>query len=143
MKSRLPKKTVFLWQIRLILISLLPIYAFYYFSFLTKWILLGIAVIVPLTLIAVFWYIPAYFKSYEISFPNGAIVINRGVIIKSTHIMPFTRLIYAKSLATPFARMLGLSALVLKAARSGILIPELSKADVETFMDYLSKEGDA
>ena len=70
-------------------------------------------------------------------------MINRGVFIKTTHIMPFSRLVYAQSFATPLAKRMGLSALTLKAARSSIIIPELNAEDVDYYIDFLAKEGEA
>lgn len=94
-------------------------------------------------LIFVLWYIPAYFASYEILFPKGAIIINRGIFIRTTHIMPFSRLIYVQSYSTPLAHSMGLAALSLKAARSSVIIPELPVSDVELFIKSVTKEENA
>ena len=88
-------------------------------------------------------YIPAYFASYEILFPKGAIIINRGIFIRTTHIMPFSRLIYVQSYSTPLAHSMGLAALSLKAARSSVIIPELPVSDVELFIKSVTKEENA
>ena len=142
-ENQLPKKTVTLWQIRIGLIGLILLILVCAFGFLTRWVLLGGAVIAVMLAVFLFWYLPRYFKSYEILFPKGAVVINRGDFIKTTHIMPFSRLVYAQSFATPLAKKMGLSALALKAARSSIIIPELNSADVNYFIEYLTKEGEA
>lgn len=139
----LPKRTALLWQIRIGGAGVIIIAALCVLSFLTRWLLLAAAVLAVFLAIFLFWYLPRYFKSYEICFPSGAIVINRGVFIKTTHIMPFSRLVYAQSYATPLARAMGLAALSLKAARSAIIVPELNAADVDYFIDFLSKEGKA
>ena len=86
-----------------------------------------------------FWYIPAYFESYEILFPNDAVIIKRGVIVKTCHIMPFSRLVYVQSISTPLAKASGLAAISLKAARSGIIIPEMPRGDVEKFISAVTK----
>lgn len=86
-----------------------------------------------------FWYIPAYFESYEILFPNDAVIIKRGVIVKTCHIMPFSQLVYVQSISTPLAKALGLAAISLKAARSGIIIPEMPRGDVEKFISAVTK----
>lgn len=142
-ENLLPKRTALLWQIRIGGAGVIIIAALCILSFLTRWLLLAAAVLTALLLFFLFWYLPRYFKSYEISFPSGAIVINRGVFIKTTHIMPFSRLVYAQSYATPLARAMGLAALSLKAARSAIIVPELNAADVDYFTYFLSKEGKA
>ena len=142
-ENQLPKKTVTLWQIRIGLIGLILLILVCAFGFLTRWVLLGGVVIAVMLAVFLFWYLPRYFKSYEILFPKGAVVINRGVFIKTTHIMPFSRLVYAQSFATPLAKKMGLSALALKAARSSIIIPEFDAIDVDYYIDFLAKEGEA
>ena len=64
------------------------------------------------------------------------------IILKPALNMPFSRLVYAQSFATPLAKKMGLAALVLTAARSSIIIPELNEADVNYFIDFLTKEGE-
>lgn len=142
-ENLLPKRTAFLWQIRIGGAGLIFIIVLCGFSFLTGWLFLAAAVLTALLAVLLFWYLPRYFKSYEILFPKGAVVINRGVFIKTTHIMPFSRLVYAQSFATPLAKRMGLAALTLKAARSRIIIPELNAFDVNYFIDFLTKEGEA
>ena len=142
-ENLLPKRTVTLWQIRIGFIGIILLIFVCAFGLLTRWVLLGAAVVAVILAVFLFCYLPRYFKSYEILFPKGAIVINRGVFIKTTHIMPFSRLVYAQSFATPLAKKMGLAALTLKAARSSIIIPELNSADVNYFIEYLTKEGEA
>jgi len=109
----------------------------------TLWCLLPAVILAAALLIFVLWYIPAYFASYEILFPKGAIIINRGIFIRTTHIMPFSRLIYVQSYSTPLAHSMGLAALSLKAARSSLIIPELPISDVELFIKSVTKEENA
>ncbi len=142
-ENSLPKRTAFLWQTRIGGAGFILIIVLCGFSFLTGWLFLAAAVLTALLAVLLFWYLPRYFKSYEILFPKGAIVINRGVFIKTTHIMPFSRLVYAQSFATPLAKRMGLASLTLKAARSRIIIPEFDASDVNCFIDFLTKEGEA
>lgn len=142
-ENLLPKRTAFLWQIRIGGAGLVIVIALCVFAFLTRWLFLAAAIFAALLAVFLFWYLPRYFKSYEILFPKGAVVINRGVFIKTTHIMPFSRLVYAQSYSTPLAKRMGLAALSLKAARSSIIIPELNAADVNYFIDFLTREGEA
>lgn len=142
-ENMLPKRTAFLWQIRIGGAGLILVIALCAFAVLTRWLFLAAAIFAALLAVFLFWYLPRYFKSYEILFPKGAVVINRGVFIKTTHIMPFSRLVYAQSYATPLAKRMGLAALSLKAARSSIIIPELNATDVNYFIDFLTREGEA
>ena len=141
-ENRLPKQTVLLWQIRIGLIGIILLIGISAFGLLTDWMLIGTAVAAAILVLLLFWYLPRYFKSYEILFPKGAVVINRGVFIKTTHIMPFSRLVYAQSFATPLAKKMGLAALTLKAARSTVIIPEFDAKDIDYYIDFLAREGE-
>ena len=141
-ENRLPKQTVLLWQIRIGLIGIILLIGISAFGLLTDWVLIGTAVAAAILVLLIFWYLPRYFDSYEILFPKGAVVINRGVFIKTTHIMPFSRLVYAQSFATPLAKKMGLAALTLKAARSTVIIPEFDAKDIDYYIDFLAREGE-
>lgn len=141
-ENLLPKITVTLWQIRIGFIGIILLIFVCAFGLLTRWVLLGAAVVAVILAVFLFCYLPRYFKSYEILFPKGAIVINRGVFIKTTHIMPFSRLVYAQSFATPLAKKMGLAALTLKAARSTVIIPEFDAKDIDYYIDFLAREGE-
>ena len=124
---------------RICLIGFIPIAVLLFLCSVTLWCLLPAVILAAALLIFVLWYIPAYFESYEILFPNGAVIIKRGVIVKTCHIMPFSRLVYVQSISTPLAKALGLAAISLKAARSGIIIPEMPRGDVEKFISAVTK----
>lgn len=132
-KNSLPKQTKLLWQLRVGILGVIPFCVFFILSVISDWFLIGAFTFAVITAAAVFWYIPAYFESYEILFPNGA------VIVKTCHIMPFSRLVYVQSISTPLAKALGLAAISLKAARSGIIIPEMPRGDVEKFISAVTK----
>ncbi len=141
-RRTLPKRTLLLWQIRVVMLTaLLVLFCLRYsrvLYFLT-FVALGIAVF---CLIAVVWYFPTFFKSYEFLFKNEAIIINYGVFIKVSHIMPYTRLIYAQSFSTPLASAFGVTAVSLKAARSRVIIPEIKNLDARYVIDSLTGEVD-
>ena len=139
-KAGLPKRTLLLWQIRVLLLTAVAVFACLYFknrfsfiaSFSFIFAIIGFAVIV--------WYLPQFFKGYEMVFKNEAVIINYGVFIKFSHIMPYSRLIYAQTFATPLARLFGVTALSLKAARSRVIVPEILNCDAQTIMDSLTGE---
>ena len=141
-ENKIPEKTLFLWQIRIGVLGAIPTAALFILSSVSLWFLILAGVLTLIILLFLFWYLPRYFDSYEILFPKGAIIINRGVFIKTSHIMPFSRLVYAQSFSTPLAKVMGLAAVSLKAARSRVIIPEFSVKDVNYFIDYLAKEAD-
>ena len=126
-KNSLPKQTKLLWQLRVGILGVIPFCVFFILSVISDWFLIGAFTFAVITAAAVFWYIPAYFESYEILFPNDAVIIKRGVIVN------------VQSISTPLAKALGLAAISLKAARSGIIIPEMPRGDVEKFISAVTK----
>jgi len=140
-RKTLPKKTLLLWQIRTLVFSAIFVLLCLYFS-KSLAILASVGLIIAIiALIYIIWYLPTFFKGYEILLKGDAIIINYGVFIKVSHIMPYSRLIYAQSFATPIARLLRVSTLTLKAARGWIIVPELDNNVTQSVIDYLSKEA--
>lgn len=82
-ENGIPKKTRFLWQVRICLIGFIPVAVLLFLCSVTLWCLLPAVILAAALLIFVLWYIPAYFASYEILFPKGAIIINRGTFIRN------------------------------------------------------------
>ena len=135
----LPLRTLFLWQIRIVVISCI------------LWLVLEAAnlgfqyVLIPLAALTVFvgfLYLPFYFRSFKIKYIKGAVVIDNGIIIKNTHILPFSRLIYTQTLTSPLARAFGIRAVTLKAARSRIFVPEMKKEDIAELLSDLAEVED-
>ena len=89
----------------------------------------------------IWWYLPRFIRSYRIKLTDGAVIINRGVFIKTTHIMPYSRMIYTQTFITPIARLMGLEAFSLKAARSRITVPELLNEDADKILKMLAQEA--
>ena len=136
---KLPKKTLTLWKIRVTVAALIIVGVFSYLCHDFDWFLPAILVIICLYEGLILWYFPSLFKTYRIKYINGAVVIDSGVIIKTTHIMPFSKMIYTESITSPLAKLLGLKAVSLKAARSRILIPEMPKEEAERFVTALAE----
>ena len=138
MEFKLPKKTVDLWKVRLTIGVLLFFGLFSYFCHGYGWFLVVTLIIICLYEFAFFWYLPSLFKTYQIKYINGAVIIESGVFIKITHIMPYTKMIYTQTLTSPLARFFGLKAVTLKAARSRLLIPEIPEAEAERLTTVLA-----
>ncbi len=136
---RLPRKTLNLWKIRVTIAVLLFFGVFSYFFHSYDWFLPATLIVICLYEALFLWYLPSLFKGYRIKYINGAVVIESGVIIKMTHIMPYSKMIYAESITSPLAKAMGLSAVILKAARSRTLIPELPAADTAKFIKTLAE----
>ncbi len=136
----LPKKTLRLWQVRVVMLTLVLVGACLFYDPVLPFLKFVAIVIAAMGLIVTLWYLPTFFKGYEMLFKNEAIVINYGVLIKFSHIMPYSRLIYAQSFATPLAHFFGVTALSLKAARSRVIVPEIELSDAINIMDTLAGE---
>lgn len=139
-QNTLPKRTLLLWQIRVLILNLLCVWLCLYFSSSAE-ILKSVALVISIIALAVIaLYLPAFFRTYEIMLKGEAVIINYGVFIKTTHIMPYSRLIYAQSFATPLARLMGVASLTLKAARGWILVPELRFDEATEVINSLARE---
>lgn len=138
---KLPRKTLILWQCRSLAIGLLLTLLCYYFYFKLKPFLIALLIIAILFVLFTFLYLPFYFKSCKIRRTNDAVIVRQGVFFKNTHILPFSRLIYAQTVTSPVARMMGLKAITLKAARNSLLVPELSCEDADMLIRELENGG--
>lgn len=138
---KLPRKTLHLWQLRATAAWLLLIALCGFYAFKIKPLLITLSLITFLFVLMIFWYLPKYFSCCRIRFFGDAVVLEEGVFFKNTHILPFSRLIYTQTLVTPLARLLGVKALTLKAARSRVFIPELKNEDAEMLVAEISKGG--
>ncbi len=138
-ENTLPKKTTILWQVRIISITLCLVALCFYFSNLFVYFKIAAIVIAVLGLLITFLYLPFFFKGYKIVLTNDAVVVKYGIFIKTEHIMPYKRMIYAQSFETPLARIFGIAAVRLKAARSYLLVAETEKQSVEAIIDFLAE----
>lgn len=137
MTFSLPKKTRALWQLRIILVFVLLCAIVAFFSRYSLWFLLPAAIIATLGLIFAFIYVPFYFNSYKITVDENSISISKGLIIRTTNIMPFPRLVFAESFTTPLASLMKLKCVMLKAARGWILIPEIEIDNADFLLNNL------
>ncbi len=141
-ENTLPKKSVWLWMVRIVVITFMLVAGCYYFAPLFSPLKIAAIVIGILGLIIAFGYLPLLFKTYKIILSNDAVIVKFGVFIKVEHIMPYKRMIYAQSFETPLARLLGVAAVRLKAARSYLLVAEVEKESARAIIDFLA-EGES
>ena len=137
---RLPKKTVVLWQLRLTVLCAVLLALVSLTLFLSKWMLILLSTLFLVFILFIAVFVPIHIKSYKIEVSRETVVINRGVIIRVNHILPFPRFIYAEKITSPIAAAMGVSALSLKVARGFILIPEMNKEDAEDIIWAISGE---
>ena len=135
----LPLKTLFLWQIRIVAASFVLWFILEAANLGFHYVLIPLA---ALTVFVGFLYLPFYFKSFKIRYIKGAVAIDNGIIIRNTHILPFSRLIYTQTLTSPLARAFGIKAVTLKAARSRIFVPEMKKEDINELLADLAEVED-
>ena len=137
----IPKKSLTLWRIRVIMLTLALLCLFYVLPLPKTVFIIASSVILFLSLLAIFWYLPQFIKSCRISVFDGKVIITRGVIIENTHIMPFSRLIHSQTVQTPLAKLFGLSMLFLKAARFRLFIVDMLDSDIESLINELGVGG--
>ena len=138
-ENTLPKKTTLLWQVRIIIITFVLVAACLYFEPLFSFLKIAAIVIGIIGIILAFLYLPFFFKSYKIILSNDAVIVKFGIIVKIEHIMPYKRMIYAQSFETPLARIFGIAAVRLKAARSYLFVAEIEKEAAQTIIDFLAE----
>ena len=142
MTFTLPLKTKILWQMRILFASAFICAFFISFSFIIP-ALVVFALSFALGFAVAFIYIPLYHKRYVITVNNGAVSISKGVIIKTVLIMPFPRLVFVQTITTPLANFMKLKCVLLKAARSWMLIPEITNIDADYLINNLKvKQND-
>lgn len=138
-ENTLPKKTTLLWQVRIIIITFILVAACLYFEPLFSFLKIAAIIIGIIGIILAFLYFPFFFKSYKIILSNDALIVKFGIIVKIEHIMPYKRMIYAQSFETPLARIFGIAAVRLKAARSYLFVAEIEKEAAQTIIDFLAE----
>ena len=141
-EKKLPVRTLLLWQIRVTVLFVLLGAVCLYFCSGYKWFWVLVTVITAVFLFVILWYLPRFIRNYRIKLIGEAVIIENGVFIKTTHIMPYSRMIYTKSFTTPLAKAIGLTSISLKAARSSIIMPEILVSDAVVLLKLLSKGGE-
>ena len=140
MESKLPKKTLGLWQLRIIVAGLILSVIIAYFGGFSSTALVIAVIFLSIFCITGIIYGTLLIKSYRIKVNVASVSVSYGVIIKSTHIMPYPRMVYVSTLSTPLAKIMGLSCVAFKAAGKRILVPELSNNTVLEIMSCISGE---
>ena len=127
----LPPKTCYLWQIRLSVSAFVISLLFLLLCKINLWMLIPFICISVFFALLILWYVPLFIKSYRITANENAFTVKMGVFLKTTYIMPYPRLIYVTTIASPIARCFKICGVVIRAARGFILIPEMQLSDVE------------
>ena len=136
----IPQKTLLLWQIRSAIVGLLLFALCAFLEISRTFLLLSTIIIIAFVCAMDFWYLPRFFGGCKVCYVNDSVVINYGVFIKNTHILPFSKLIHTQTITTPLAAAFSLTAVGLKAARCRIYIPEMSNEDAQLLISSLTQE---
>lgn len=139
MEITVPKLTTILWQLRLGTILILLDALVASFTVFTLWMLLPIAIMLTLEAAFLFVYLPKFFGGYKIEIKDGSILVHYGVFIKSTRIMPYARMVYTGSYATPISKRRGLMGISLRAARGVLFLPEIEKEKALSIIETVSE----
>ncbi len=134
-----PKSTLFLWQIRIVVMLTLVLALISWIWYIPSCFLIVAATFSVSCMAIAFLYLPYYFKRYSLTVCANAIIIKSGVFIQHERIMPTPRLIYTERYRTPISRAFGVSGLVLHATRAATFTAELSDADITEILKEMSR----
>ncbi len=134
------KSTVFLWQIRVLIITALLSLITGSVKFFVSFFAYFSVVIALLGVIIAFLYIPKYFERYTIMVSRNALIIKSGIFLKHERIMPNPRLIYIERYFTPLSKAFGVCGLILHATKAATVTAEMKTADIEKIMEAIKGE---
>ena len=126
MTVTLSKKTILLWQLRLLVVFVLLCALLARFCCGSLWFLLPISIVFTVGSALILCYLPAYLKSYKITADSNTICITKGVLIKTVCVIPCTRLVSVKCIQTPVMSFLKLKLVLLKVSRGWEFVPEIN-----------------
>lgn len=92
--------------------------------------------------IIAFYYIPRYYRSYDIEITENALIVSRGVFIRRRYVMPCPRMIYFERTQTVISRFFGLFSVRVHAARARLTILGLSRSEALRLTSLLSGESE-
>lgn len=136
----LPKKTKILWQFRtlFILVVLYGLIVVFCQNKLARILPTSIAMAIGSVFIMV--YISFYLKKYKIIVDNSGVTIKKGIIFKTTIIIPYPRLALIKKTATPIMFLLNVRCVMLKVTRGWLFLPELDILAANTLIKMMQNE---
>lgn len=130
----LSRKTPFIYIIRLtgVTVALIVLLNLVIPTFLTQLVLFITSLFVLISA-----YLPFYFKSIKIVIARDVIIIKKGIFIRREHVLPFKKLVYTVSFATPFASFFGVKAICFKAVRKTVFLPEIDKTQAKKLLSLI------
>lgn len=139
-----PLRLLFYWQIRTLLICLIPsvlvsltfpLGSFYWRICTALWIFVGAAF--------VFVYYPIRYLKCSYHLQEAALVVRSGVIYSRTHTLPLHNIQLVNVVATPLLQLFGLRGLTVYAPGASVHIPGLLPQQAVELGDALLAQGGA
>lgn len=137
MTYKLPKRTLFLWQIRCFAAAAAVIVLLMWFALPIKILLAVAAALLGVTAALSCFYLPVFFDSFSLTVYADCLSVRQGVLLKTERIFPKKRMIYAEQRKTPLAAAFSLSSLCLRATKGILLTPELDAADAAAILEAM------
>ena len=130
----LPKKTLYIWQIRLGVLGIMV-------AFVSIFVDLTVTVIAVTVFFAVdFLLLPLWYKSFEIGIDKGLLILSYGLIFRTTYLLPLSKVIYIKLYKTPLNRAFSLCFSVLKTVKGFLILPEMDDKDIKYIKQLIDGE---
>lgn len=127
---QIPSETLIVWILRLSFGFSLLIFALIYLKiFVAAYILAGIAGIALI-------YLLFFFLGYKIELKKNFLQIEKGVIFRTTLIIPYKKIVYINSFKTPLTKAFGLCGGFIKTVNGAVFILEQR----ESFLLLLSEK---
>ncbi len=140
MTFTLPKNTRILWQCRAACVLAVLCAVLVAFCRFSIWFILPTTIVFAVGSVFVFAFIPLWFKNYEVVLNDDTVCIIKGVIFKTTIIVPNLRIAFVKTFTTPIASWLKLNCIILKVARCWIFIPEIDERTTKILVGTMQNE---
>lgn len=140
MTFKLGRKTLILWQIRVLVVCVILIALIMLFFRYSVYVIIPALLVLIAGIATLVWYLPALFRKQKIDVGENSIIVTRGVFVVTSHIMPYRRLVFAGGYSTPLARVFGLKGVILRAARASVVIPEIEDFEADKLIFALGGE---
>lgn len=132
--GQLPTKTLLIWILRVLFGFSLLISAFTGFK-IYKAVYISV-VIAGIVLI----YLLLFFKGYKFEFRDTVFILEKGVIIKTTLIIPYKKIIHIKTLQSPLLKALRVYLPILKTVNGQVFLFENDKVFVECLFERIEEK---
>lgn len=131
------RKMTVIWLVRLLLIAAVLLATAIELIHASPFV--GVIVgVVSLSAAALFgcWYVPAYFRRYDVVLQNGAVHVTHGVISISHTVIPLRHVLTVSISATPLMRVFGVRMVTLGMPSHRILLHCVRREAVEALTAY-------